>query len=165
MSDKSEMKKVVDDMLKNSIELKNQCRNLHTDVEMILTKTNESSPSEKKSKYDKTFDVIEKNINDTNGVITYLLTIQNEINKNITDSIDCYKELREEIEKIGLSYNVAKIGNLEDLSHDAVKKYNVPSTGIFTNSVLNMYKKRLESRRSGSKNSGGKSKKNKQKLK
>lgn len=129
------MKRFGNDMLQNSINLKNQCDDLNTYIQTLITGIKNLPPKRKRDKYDTMFTTLDDKISDTNSAITYLVTIQNEINKNIAETIDCYKEVRELLQKSKMIYNTAQIGTLQGLSRDAVDKYDVQPTDFISKQI------------------------------
>ena len=128
MTDTSNMKRFSNNLLENSINLKDNCGTLNTYVQTIITEIKNLPPKRKRDKYDETFNTLDEKITDTNSVITYLVTIQNEINKNISETITCYKEVKELLEKSKLIYNTARVGTLQGLTREVVDKHNVQPT-------------------------------------
>ena len=129
------MKRFGNDMLENSTNLKNQCQDLNTYVQTLVTGLKNLPPKQKRDKYDTMFTTLDDKINDTNNAITYLVTIQNEVNKNFAETIDCYKEVSELLQKSKMIYNTAQIGTLQGLSRQVVDKHDVQPTDFISQQV------------------------------
>jgi hypothetical protein len=122
------LRKFGNNLLENSINLKNKCGDMNAYVQTLVAGIKNLPPKRKRYTYDKMFNTLDEKITDTNSAITYLVTIQNEINKNISETITCYKEVRELLEKSKLIYNTAQVGTLQGLTRDMVDKHNIQPT-------------------------------------
>jgi len=122
------LRKFGNNLLENSINLKNKCGDMNAYVQTLVTGMKNLPPKRKRDRYDEMFNTIDEKITDTNNIITYLVTTQNEVNKNISETITCCKEVRELLEKSKLIYNTAQVGTLQGLTRDMVDKHNIQPT-------------------------------------
>jgi hypothetical protein len=123
-------------LLQNSINLKEKCTTLNTEINSLLELHKARTPEQNRKSYNKMMNLIDIKMSDTNNTITDLETKQKEINKNITDTIDCYKNIREVVQKFVKVYNNAQVGTLEGLTRESVRKYKIPANDNMTREIL-----------------------------
>ena len=128
MTDISNIQRFTNNILENSLHLKDECNDLNRYVQNLVTALKNRTPQQKRDKYNIMITTLDDKITDSNSAITNLVTTQNEINKNFTETINCYKELRELLEKSKLIYNKAQVGTLQGLAGNIVSKYNITAT-------------------------------------